>query len=308
VPAITVGMTSNTFIVGQGVAPTIPAVSGVPHIVNGFPAANNAGGSNGGTAATSTPTTAVTSAPTVAKTAAPTAAPTAATTTTGNITYVITPQGLSFQCSNGKWTDFGLTLNVQAYVNGIGPNLPMAETGLPTIKMSWFIAGAASAATLTNAFNVANVSSNANVISFTLEDDQPSIGGTFQVGTCTQGQTVPAITVSMTSNTFIVGQGVPPTIPAVSGVPHIVNGFPAANNAGSVFDQAASTSSSASSSSTSSASQSPYVVAGAGILAFGCVAGLAVIGVRKYKQRKNQDLPLLSTPMRESNVYVAQKE
>jgi len=325
-PPITVAMSSSSFIVGQGfTSPFIPAASGVPNIVNNFNAANNAGGSTGGSATVVPATSATTSAPvathaatvapttaalTVAPTKALTVAPTTATTgTTGNITYVITPQGLSFQCSNGKWTDFGLTLNVQVYVNGVGPNPPMAETGLPTIQFSWFIAGAAANATLTNAFNVANVVSTGNAVSFSLEDDQPSIGGTFAVGTCTQAQTLPAITVSMTSNSFIVGQGVAPNIPAVSGVPHIVNGFPAANNAGSVFDQDANPTATSSSSSSSS-SQTPLIAAAIGIVAFGCVAGLAVVGIRRHKQRKNQEHHLLTSPTRESqlSVYVAQKE
>jgi len=305
-PPITVAMTSNSFIVGQGfTSPFIPVASGIANIVNDFNVANNAGGS-GSVVATSAPvaTVAATQAPTVAATVAATVAPTT-TTGTGNITYVISPQGLSFQCSNGKWTDFGLTMGVQVYVNGIGPNPPMAETGLPTIQFSWFINGAAANATLASAFGVTDVTSSANLVSFTLEDDQSSIGGTFAVGACTQGQTLPAITVSMSSNSFIVGQGFAPTIPAVSGVPHIVNGFPAANNAGSVFDQDASTSTASSSSSTST--QSPLLAAAIGIVAFGCVAGLAAVGIRRYKQRKNQDIPLLSRQSL-TNVYVPQKD
>jgi hypothetical protein len=335
-PAITVSMTSTTFINGQGVPPTIPAVSGVPHIVNNFPAANNGGSVfNGATVAptvpaTVAPTTAaatvaptvpatvpVTVAPTTAAatvaptTAAATVAPTKPATGTGNITYTIsTVGGVQFQCSNGKWTDFGLSMTVQAFINGLGPNLPMAETGLPTIKFSWFIAGAAAPATLANAFGVANVVNAGNVVSFDLRDDQPSIGGTFAVGTCTAGQAQPAITVSMSSTSFITGQGVAPTIPAVSGVPHIVNLFPAAFNAGSVFNQDVATS--VASSSSPSQSQMPLVAAGVAILAFGCVAGLAAFGVRRFKQRKTQNLPFLRSPLRGSqtqlSVYVAQNE
>jgi hypothetical protein len=336
-PAITVSMTSTTFINGQGVPPTIPAVSGVPHIVNNFPAANNAGSTfNGGATtvpatvaptvpATVAPTVKATVAPTVPATVAPTTAaatvapttaaatvaPTTPATATGNITYTIaTVGGVQFMCSGGKWTDFGLSMTVQAFINGIGPNIPMAETGLPTIKLSWFVAGAAAPATLTGAFGVANVVNAGNVVSFDLRDDQPSIGGTFAVGACTAGQAQPAISVSMSSTSFIVGQGVAPTIPAVSGVPHIVNLFPAANNAGSVFNQDVATS--VASTSSPSQMQTPLIAAGVGILAFGCVAGLAVFGVRRFKQRKSQSLPFLRSPLRGSqtqlSVYVAQNE
>jgi hypothetical protein len=305
-------MNSNTFITGQGVPPTIPAVSGVPHIVNLFPAANNAGSS--GTVVTVAPTVAVTAAPTAAATLTPTTAATVAPTAaagTGNITYVITAFGVSFQCSNGAWTDFGLTMNVFGYFNGVGPSQPMAETGLPTIKMAWFINGVAAPATLTSSFNVGNVASSGNVVSFSLLDDQPTIGGTFAVGTCTQGQTLPTITVSMTSNSVINGVGVTPNIPAVSGVPHIVNGFPAANNGGSVFNQDITTDTTASSPA-SSADQTPFVIAGVGMVAFGLVAFVAAVGMKRYKQRKTQDIPLLTTPKRESqastSVYVAQQE
>jgi len=187
----------------------------------------------------------------------------------------------------------------------------MAETGLPTIKFHWFINGVAvTNAALTSAFNVANVASSGNVVMFDLEDDQPTIGGTFSLGTCTFADAVPAITVSMSSTTYIVGQGVAPSIPVVSGIPHIVNGFPAANNAGSVFDQADNTGVAASSSNASGSSiQSSLVAAGVGIVAFGCIAGLAVLGARKYKQRKNDAVLLLDSPIKSStsSIYVEQK-
>eukprot|EP00475_Leptophrys_vorax_P010330 TRINITY_DN1694_c0_g1_i2.p1 TRINITY_DN1694_c0_g1~~TRINITY_DN1694_c0_g1_i2.p1 ORF type:complete len:232 (-),score=51.61 TRINITY_DN1694_c0_g1_i2:392-1087(-) len=120
-------------------------------------------------------------------------------------------------------------MTIQVFVNGSGPAIPMAETGLPTIQMHWFINGSSAiTATITGAFNVANPGSSGNVITFDLMDDQPSIGGTIAVGTCAQTDTQPAIAVFLNSDTFIVGQGTA-TLPAVSAVPQIVNGFNAAN-------------------------------------------------------------------------------
>eukprot|EP00475_Leptophrys_vorax_P010329 TRINITY_DN1694_c0_g1_i1.p1 TRINITY_DN1694_c0_g1~~TRINITY_DN1694_c0_g1_i1.p1 ORF type:complete len:213 (-),score=41.50 TRINITY_DN1694_c0_g1_i1:34-672(-) len=120
-------------------------------------------------------------------------------------------------------------MTIQVFVNGSGPAIPMAETGLPTIQMHWFINGSSAiTATITGAFNVANPGSSGNVITFDLMDDQPNVGGTIAVGTCAQTDTQPSITVFLKSDTFIVGQGTA-TLPAVSAVPQIVNGFNAAN-------------------------------------------------------------------------------
>eukprot|EP00475_Leptophrys_vorax_P012874 TRINITY_DN19245_c0_g1_i2.p1 TRINITY_DN19245_c0_g1~~TRINITY_DN19245_c0_g1_i2.p1 ORF type:complete len:475 (-),score=106.97 TRINITY_DN19245_c0_g1_i2:98-1360(-) len=338
-PAITVAMSSSTFIIGQGFTnPTIPAVNGIPSIVNQFPAANNAGGSTGTsvgsntltpTAATTIPptvattraptattTTAVTlpptHAPTVASTHVPTAAPTSAGAVGGNITYTVTPNTVAFQCSNGKWTDFGLTMTIQVIVNGVGPMQPMAETGLPTLNMAWFVNGAAANANLAGAFNVANATSTANVVSFTLMDDQPSVGGTFTVGTCTQGQTQPAITVKISSSTFIVGQGLAnPAVAAVSGVPTIVNKFPAANNAGGSIGYASTTVAptahvaDATTTSTTAGSSQPSSTG----LIVGFMAGLVVIGgvvfgVKRFrKQRGEAFLPGPKSPV--SGEYVS---
>eukprot|EP00475_Leptophrys_vorax_P012873 TRINITY_DN19245_c0_g1_i1.p1 TRINITY_DN19245_c0_g1~~TRINITY_DN19245_c0_g1_i1.p1 ORF type:complete len:493 (-),score=135.20 TRINITY_DN19245_c0_g1_i1:53-1531(-) len=351
-PTITVAMSSSTFIVGQGFTnPTIPAVNGIPSIVNQFPAANNAGGSTGtsassGTtmtpttaaptvaptvAATTAPTVAPTKAPTVVVTVAPTAAPTTAGAVPGNITYTVTPANVAFQCSNGAWTDFGLSLTVQVIVNGLTPMQPMAETGLPTLDFAWFVSGAAATATLTNSFNVANPTSNGNVVSFTLMDDQPNVGGTFAVGTCTQGQTQPPITVKISSTSFIVGQGLAnPVVPAVSGVPTIVNNFPAANNAGGSVGSAAAAAPTAAPTTTTGTiphtaaptvagvTQSPTAVApgqvaatttggtstqsssvgiGVGVVAAVVVIGGAFFGVRRYrKQRGEAFLPGPKSP------------
>jgi hypothetical protein len=165
-----------------------------------------------------------------------------AQTSTGNITMVFTPNGgnanpITFQCSNGRWTAFGLTITVQVYVNGVGPLNPMTETGLPTIQMQWFKNGNAVSSFLLNPFNVGNPTNGTNVtaITYSLLNDQGSIGGTFQVGMCLTTQTQPPITVNINTNTFVTGTGVAgntPAVPAVSGVPFIVNNFNAANNAG----------------------------------------------------------------------------
>jgi hypothetical protein len=230
---------------------------------------------------------------------------TAAFAQTGNITYVISTSGVQFQCSNGAWTDFGLSMTVQGYFNGVGPSQPMAETGLPTIKMSWFINGAAATATLTSSFNVANPASSGNTVSFDLMDDQPNIGGTFAVGTCTNGQTQPAITVAISSSTFINGVGISPNIPAVSGVPHIVNAFPAANNAGgSTGGAAASTPAPtgtaqghAATTSTSGGMTSSQLGLTIGLVIGATLFVGAIIAVIKYKRgRRHQSGPQLLSP------------
>eukprot|EP00475_Leptophrys_vorax_P016667 TRINITY_DN2315_c0_g1_i1.p1 TRINITY_DN2315_c0_g1~~TRINITY_DN2315_c0_g1_i1.p1 ORF type:complete len:371 (-),score=76.48 TRINITY_DN2315_c0_g1_i1:21-1133(-) len=159
--------------------------------------------------------------------------------TPGNITYVFTLSGnasapIDFQCSNSQWTAFGLTFSVYDYINGSGPFEPMTDTGLPTIDMKWFVSGAASTyVNVSQTFNIANVTSSGNVVSFELEDNQPSIGGKFSTGNCTSGQTQPSITVMFSTNSYIVGLGSSnPAVAAISGIPTIVNDFPASNNAG----------------------------------------------------------------------------
>jgi hypothetical protein len=153
----------------------------------------------------------------------------------GNITMLFTPQNgagtpLTFQCNAGTWTNFFLGINIQVFVNGSGPNPPMAETGLPTIQMSWFINGvAANPFTYTQPSNVANPKTVGNTAFFDLMDDNPNVGGAFSMGTCTNGQAQPNITVFLKTDTFIIGQGVGTTIPAVNAVPTLVNGFNAAN-------------------------------------------------------------------------------
>jgi len=153
-------------------------------------------------------------------------------TATGTISISFTPvpnTAIQFQCSNGKWAAFGLSFNAATTVNGVGPNNPMAETGLPTVNMSWFINNAPAAVTVPSHFGGANPTVIGNVYQFTLEDDMNSYGGTFEVGTCTSGQAQPAITVGFSTNTFVVGQGFPPTIPVASGIPTLVNNFNVAN-------------------------------------------------------------------------------
>jgi len=236
------------------------------------------------------------------------AAQTAASSSSGNgnITFVIGTGGLFFQCTNGQWTDFGMTTTVKVFIDGTGPHQPMMETGLPTIQMSWFINGAEAYATLTNSFGVGNVTCSKNVISFNLLDNEPIIGGNLAVGSCNQEQIQPqpVITVSLTSNTFINGQGFPPIIPAASGVPHIVNEFPAANNGGSVYDQGINSDIDSHHSSHSPISSTPFIAAGIGVVAFACAAGLAVFGVRRYKQRKNREFHLVEES-RTGSLYIS---
>jgi len=127
-----------------------------------------------------------------------------------------------------------MALTVQGFFNGVGPANPMTATGLPKIYFSWYINGAPANVAFTNPLGVKYNCTTGNVASFDLTNNQPTIGGTFALtpaSPCTVGQTPPAITVAMLSNCNLNGNGTT-LLPAISGMPTIVNGFPDPYNAG----------------------------------------------------------------------------
>ncbi|KAI9332707.1 hypothetical protein DFJ73DRAFT_781119 [Zopfochytrium polystomum] len=146
-------------------------------------------------------------------------------------------QGINqLRCDNGKLTAT-VNLQVSTNVNGIHDYQPMGETGLPTIDMSFFVNGNPAKGPLAapSTFNVgkSEVVQN-NVWRFTLCDDCPHPGGIIQFDSCTQGAALPAVSAAFATTSFINGQGLPngadggPPVPAVSGVPTLVNKLPAA--------------------------------------------------------------------------------
>jgi endoglucanase len=242
-----VALDYNAGLVGMAAAAVV--YSGGGQAITTTVAPTNAPTNSPSSASTSAPTQASTQAPTQAptqaSTQAPTSAPTQSTgTTTGTIVITVSASSaFSPQCNNGVWALFGqgLFLSVTVTQNGQSfTNQPMAETiqdsvtgNFAVINMAWFINGQAAPVSVSNTFNVGSSTTSGNVWSFALEDDQPNIGGTIMLGSCTQGATAPSITASFSCNTFINGVGTiaegQGNIPAVSALPTVVNGLNAAN-------------------------------------------------------------------------------
>ena len=140
-----------------------------------------------------------------------------------SIVFSISSQPFNSQCNGNILNLYGLTMQVLCSVNGNTFRMPAAETGLPVIDMSWYVNGSPVNVTSLNTFNIDPVSYSGNVWSFGLLDDQPSVGGTVQLGNCVQGQKY-SIQASFSTNSFITGMGIPQlNIPAVSGIPTIQN-------------------------------------------------------------------------------------
>jgi hypothetical protein len=140
------------------------------------------------------------------------------------------------QCSNGQWTlfGFGFGVTVQAIknsggVNQIGPiNVPMDETITSinddnlhvVLDIAFFLDGVAATPAngkvVLSTFETPNgFAQNGNVFSPTLADQQQP-GGSFQLGSCAQGQTPPVVTISASSTTAITTLGNGKDIPSVT--------------------------------------------------------------------------------------------
>jgi hypothetical protein len=156
----------------------------------------------------------------------------------GTITITFNPTSpqtnanpLQFNCVNNAWNIATLNTNVMTSVDGGLAYAPMTSTGLPTVNMTWYINGApADGLTITNPQGVTGSTTIGNVWQFTLQDEQSQILAGISLGTCTNGQTQPSITLNLSTNTFVVGTGnLLLLIPAVSAVPTLVNSFNPAN-------------------------------------------------------------------------------
>ena len=190
---ITVSFSTTSFLVGAGFPSlNLPPASGVANIINNLDPRNINNGF------TTTPTNTF-----LRTTTAPT------TTKLSNIMFSISGQPMVLQCVNNKLSIFGFNMFVKGSVNNVPFNLPMAEIGLPTINMEWFVNGNIALLTLSSIFNVDNSSVVGNIWSFQLKDDQGNIGaGVIQLGSCVQG-IVQKVTVKFSSTSFLVGSGAP---------------------------------------------------------------------------------------------------
>ncbi|KAJ3328643.1 hypothetical protein HDU76_009558 [Blyttiomyces sp. JEL0837] len=122
----------------------------------------------------------------------------------------------NIQCNNGALT---ATINLLASINinNIHAYQPMAELGLPTIAMSFFLNGQPGKVTVQNTFNVGTNSATGNTWTFAINDDGPHPGGQLTLGMCTPGAPLPAVTVSFAN----VGGPV-----TVAGLPNGADGGP----------------------------------------------------------------------------------
>nr|WAU17043.1 endo-beta-1,4-glucanase [Orciraptor agilis] len=273
-PTVTVNFNTNTFIHAAGTG-AIPAVNALPTIVNNLLPTNVQPLGTSTTVTTTAPVATTTAAAVITTTAAAGVTTTAAagvTTTKAAVTVPATnaaavtttaqtvgvTNGLIEvsistnapflpQCNNGVWSLFGQGFSVAVTVQLTGgqpfTQLPMAETiqdsvtqKFLAINSNWFLNGAAAPVTVQGTFNVGSPTTSGNTFTFSLQDDQPSIGGTISLTPttpCTFASTAPAITVNFNTNQFINGVGTiaegQGKIPAVSALPTIINGVAAIN-------------------------------------------------------------------------------
>ena len=141
--------------------------------------------------------------------------------TDGTISIIFSSPPFIPQCINNIATVY-INLNVQTSVDGLQILQPMQETGLPTIEMFWFVNNQIASLSVIDTFNVNSNNVYNNVWSFQLEDDEPDIGGGFQLGACNLDNF--QVSAYFHTESFVIGTGVPINgIPAVSAVPSIVN-------------------------------------------------------------------------------------
>jgi len=216
---VTASFLTTTFIVGVGFPSlNLPAASGIPTIINNLAPQNIQGG--GGI---TQPTT------TFLRTTLPTSLPTTSLPTSSalsKIIFIFTSVPLNKQCVNNKVSVFGLNMFVKGSVNGIPFNAPLSQIGLPIINMNWFLNGnAVNPIVVLQTFNVDGSMTSGNTWTFQLKNFQGNIGAsTITLGSCVQGSTLPLITVTFSTTSFLTGTGVPNQgIPPVSGIPTIVN-------------------------------------------------------------------------------------
>jgi hypothetical protein len=224
---VTASFSTTTFIVGVGFPSlNLPAAIGIPTIINNLAPQNIQGGG------ITQPTT------TFLRTTLPTSLPTSLPTTTlptttlptsstlSKIIFTFTSVPLNKQCVNNKLSVFGLNMFVKGSVNGIPFNAPLSQIGLPVINMNWFFNGnAVNPIVVLQTFNVDGSMTSGNTWTFQLKNFQGNIGASvITLGSCVQGSTLPLITVTFSTTSFLTGTGVPNQgIPSASGIPTIVN-------------------------------------------------------------------------------------